>query len=66
MAEANDFKELINKKLLGVSENGELFFEGGVMVDFHPYETYVHGYNQETVLKSNLKYYSPKLLKGGK
>jgi hypothetical protein len=62
---SDDFKELINKKLLGVSDNGDLFFEGGIMVDTNPYETYVHSYDKETVSKADLKYYSPKLLKGG-
>lgn len=55
-------KNILNKKVLGISDT-TIYFEGGVCVDYHPYETYTRKYTPKGVDIKQLQYFSPKLIK---
>jgi len=55
-------KRLLNAKVIAVGD-GEIYFDNGIKVDYHPYETYVGTYPTEHLRRSNVKYYSPKHVK---
>ncbi|AMM44963.1 acetyltransferase [Bacillus phage SP-15] len=61
MTLASELKGLVNKKLLGVGNDGTMYFEGGTAVIPHQYETYVEGYSPKGLDKKKIKFYSTKL-----
>jgi hypothetical protein len=55
-----DFKKIVGKKILGVS-NGYIYLEDDICINYHPYETYVEHYDMRRISPKNVDYYSPRL-----
>ena len=54
---SNQFKKLLNSKVIGIRKN-EIYFDNGYVLNCHEYETYMCKYEKNEL--KQCQYYSPK------